>query len=72
MSGFFWFFNPANIELVVKSLDGRTLNGNFWFFYGALSDIEYTIRVTDTSSGLVHNYSNAAGNICGVGDINAF
>ncbi|HEX2464844.1 MAG TPA: hypothetical protein VHR17_09465, partial [Thermoanaerobaculia bacterium] len=72
VSGFFWFDNPASVELVVKSLDGRTLNGNFWFFYGALSDIEYTIRVTDTSSGLVRSYNNAGGNICGVGDINAF
>ena len=71
-SGFFWFFDQANIELVVKSLDGQQLNGRFWFFYGALSDVEYTIKVTDTVGGGVHNYSNAAGNICGVGDINAF
>ena len=56
----------------MKALDGRANNGKFWFFYGALSDVEYTIRVTDTVSGLVHSYNNAGGNICGVGDINAF
>jgi hypothetical protein len=71
-SGFFWFFNAANIELVVKALDGRGGNGMFWFFYGALSDVEYTIRVTDTVTQQVRSYNNAGGNICGVGDINAF
>ena len=72
LSGFFWFDNPASIELVVKALDGRVVNGQFWFFYGALSDVEYTIRVTDTVSAQVHSYSNAGGNICGAGDIFAF
>jgi hypothetical protein len=56
----------------VKALDGRGNNGMFWFFYGALSDVEYTIRVTDMVTQQVRSYSNAAGNICGVGDINAF
>ena len=71
-TGFFWFFDAANIELVVKALDGQSVNGSFWFFYGALSDVEYTITVTDTATGAVHFYNNAGGNICGVGDINAF
>ncbi len=56
----------------MKALDGRVVNGQFWFFYGALSDVEYTIRVTDTVSGRVHNYNNAGGDICGAGDIIAF
>ena len=33
-TGTFWFFNPANVELIVKALDGSTVNGNFWVFYG--------------------------------------
>ena len=28
----FWFFTPDNIELTVKVLDGRNLNGHFWVF----------------------------------------
>ena len=44
-TGFFWFFNPENIELAVKVLDGRALNGNFWFLYGGLSDVEYRMTV---------------------------
>ena len=50
-TGYFWFFNAANVELVVKVLDGRAINGHFWVFYGALSNVEYTIRVTDLADG---------------------
>jgi hypothetical protein len=71
-TGFFWFFDAANIELVVKVLDGRIPNGHFWFFYGALSDVEYTITVTDTETGVQRLYQNQGGNICGQGDASAF
>lgn len=71
-SGFFWFFDEENVELVVKLLDGRTVNGNFWVFFGALTDVEYTITVTDTVSGLERRYDNVAGNICGQADVTAF
>lgn len=70
-SGFFWFFSPDNIELVVKMIDGRPVNGRFWFFYGALSDVEYTIRVTDTVGGSSTTYHNQPFNQCGEADINA-
>jgi hypothetical protein len=71
-TGFFWFFNSASKELVVKIVDGRGFNGKFWFFYGALSDVEYTITVTDTQTGSVRTYHNAPGNICGGADTSAF
>ena len=71
-SGFFWFFDEANVELVVKILDGRPVNDHFWFFYGALSDVEYTITVTDTATGAVKTYLNPPGNLCGEGDVTAF
>ena len=72
LSGYFWFFNPANLELVVKILDGTTVNGHFWVFYGALSDVEYTLRVTDTMTGAVRTYTNPPGSICGRADTAAF
>ena len=50
-TGAFWFFDPANLELMVKVLDGRAVNGHFWVFSGALSDVAYTITVTDTVTG---------------------
>jgi hypothetical protein len=71
-SGYFWFFDAANLELVVKVLDGRAVNGRFWVFYGALSDVEYTLRVTDTQSGKIRQYHNAPGSYCGRADVNAF
>jgi hypothetical protein len=70
-TGFFWFFDPNNIELVVKVLDGRDLTGNFWFFWGGLSDVEYRITVTDTLTGAFKVYTNEAFNICGGADLNA-
>jgi hypothetical protein len=71
-TGFFWFFDPANLELVVKALDGRTVNGHFWFFYGALSNVEYWIEVTDQATGAVRRYYNPPGNLCGGADTAAF
>ncbi len=71
-SGFFWFFDPANVELVVKVLDARTVNGHVWVFFGALTDVEYTVTVTDTQSGLAKTYHNEPGNICGQADVRAF
>ena len=71
-TGYFWFFSDTNVELVVKILDARTVNGFFWFFYGALSDVEYTITVTDVATGERRFYDNPAGNLCGLGDTRAF
>lgn len=72
LSGFFWFFGPDNLELVVKLLDGRPVNGQFWLFYGALSDVEYWITVTDKATGERREYHNAPGNLCGAADTRAF
>ena len=40
-TGYFWFFSPNNVELVIKVLDARVVNGKFWVFYGALSNVQY-------------------------------
>ncbi len=70
-TGFFWFFSPTNVELAAKVLDGRALNGKFWFLYGGLSDVEYTVTLTDTVTGESKPYRNAAGSLCGGIDIEA-
>lgn len=72
LTGFFWFFQPENVELIVKALDGRTVNGKIWVFYGALSDVGYTIRVELQGSHEVRFYENLPGVICGRGDTAAF
>ena len=71
-TGFFWFFASSSKELVVKLIDGGGLNGKFWVFYGALSDVEYTITVTDTLTSAVRTYHNPPSVICGGADTSAF
>jgi hypothetical protein len=71
-SGSFWFFDPGNLELEVKVLDGRAVNGHFWVFFGALSDVEYRVTVTDTATGESRSYHNPAGTVCGQSDVEAF
>ena len=71
-SGLFWFFTAGNKELAVKMVDARTLTGTFWFFDGTLSDLEFDIRVTDTTNEATKVYHHAPGNLCGQGDVNAF
>jgi ELWxxDGT repeat protein len=71
-TGSFWFFDAANVELVVKALDGTAVNGHRWVFYGGLSDVEYEIRVTEVASGAVRTYRNAFREICGGADTTAF
>ena len=71
-TGYFWFFSANNVEIVLKAVDGRAFNNHFWVFYGALSNVEYTITVTDTSTGAVKPYHNTAGNLASVADTAAF
>ncbi|MFY9821791.1 MAG: hypothetical protein WAM82_10435 [Thermoanaerobaculia bacterium] len=71
-TGAFWFFAAANLELMVKVLDGRTVNGKFWVFFGALSDVDYTLTVTDTQTGQQKTYHNPQGTLASRADIAAF
>ena len=64
--------NASNPEVFVKVLDGRGTNGRFWVFYGGLTDMEYTLTVTDTVTGAVRNYTKPAGSSCGGFDTAAF
>ena len=71
-TGYFWFFNAANVELVVKVLDATSVNNRFWVYYGALTNVEYTMTVTDTLRGTVRTYNNPSGTFASAGDVNAF
>ncbi len=57
---------------MVKVLDGRQENEHFWVFYGALSNLRYTLTVTDTETGAVRIYANPSGTFGSVGDTRAF
>lgn len=51
-SGYFWFFSPANIEVVVKVLNACGLNPpRYWVFAAGLTNVEVHLNVTDTQTG---------------------
>jgi hypothetical protein len=74
LTGYFWFFAPQNLELAVKALDGRSVNGKLWLFHGALTDVGYTITVRDTLGGpqAVRSYQKPPGSLCGQADTAGF
>jgi hypothetical protein len=71
-TGGLWFFDPGNVELVVKVLDGRGSNGRFWVFAASLTSVELTLTVTDTETGEQKVYHNPPGQMASFGDTSAF
>lgn len=68
----FWFFTPDNVEVTVKVVDGRFVNGKFWVFYGSLTNVQFTLTVKDTQTGLQKTYTNPQGQNSSVADTSAF
>jgi hypothetical protein len=60
-SGLFWFFDRDNWEMLVKVLDGCGTNGHYWVFSAATTNVGYSLRVTDTSTGLSVDFENSLG-----------
>jgi hypothetical protein len=60
-TGYFWFFDPSNAEVIAKVLNGCSINDHYWFFAGGLTNVGVQIKVTDASSGAEKDYSNAVG-----------
>jgi len=72
-SGMFFFFSADNWEMLVKVLDGCGTNQRFWVFAAATTDVEYTLEVIDTVTGLVKTYVNPLGTAApAITDTNAF
>jgi hypothetical protein len=58
-TGYFWFFDAANVEMVVKVLKACSLPApRFWVFAGGLTNVEVELRVEDRFSGQVKTYNN--------------
>jgi len=68
----FWFFSSDNIDLVFKVLDGRAVNNKFWVFWGSLTNVQYTLTVTDTLTGAKKVYQNPQGQMTSGADTTAF
>jgi hypothetical protein len=60
-TGYFTFFDPANIELVTKVLNGCSTNGHYWFFASGLTNVGVQINLTDTVTGAAKPYSSTLG-----------
>ena len=61
-TGTFWFFDANNVEVVAKmvSFCGGGSN-NVAIYAGGLTDLEITLNVVDTTTGLTKTYTNQLG-----------
>ena len=57
-TGYFWFFDPANIEMVVKVLNGCGINQSEWVFGGGLTNVAVTLTVVDSQTRETKTYNN--------------
>ncbi|HEY1251116.1 MAG TPA: M4 family metallopeptidase, partial [Thermoanaerobaculia bacterium] len=57
-TGYFTFFNPNNVEVVVKVLNACPVNHHNWVFAGGLTDVATVLTVTDTVTGVTRTYAN--------------
>lgn len=64
--------NADNPEVFVKILDGTAVNGEFWVFYGHLTDLVYDLTVTEVATGFSKTYHKDAGNSAGGFDTSGF
>jgi hypothetical protein len=69
LTGAFAFTDRSNLEILVKTLE---FPDRFIVLYGALSTLEYTLRIRDTVTGVVETYFNPANRYCGGLDNDAF
>ncbi|MXZ38746.1 MAG: hypothetical protein F4Z19_10935 [Holophagales bacterium] len=70
--GLFSFFGPENPELLVKVLDGCGVNGHYWVYLAAATDVEFEVRVT-RHDGASKVYRHGGGQLAPAqGDTGAF
>ncbi len=60
-SGYFWFFNADNIELVVKVLNGCGIDNAYWVFAAGLTNVQVVLNVKDEQTGVIYTNTNPQG-----------
>jgi hypothetical protein len=60
-SGTFWFFEPENVEVVIKVLDACGFSDRYWVFAAGLTNLATRIEVVDTRAGELAVYENGLG-----------
>lgn len=72
-SGFFYFFDAANLEILIKVLNACNPFERYWVYFAVASNVEYRVEVVDTQAGAVKTYFNPAGTYApATGDNDAF
>jgi len=60
-TGYFWFFDQSNVEVVVKVLSGCGVNQHYWVFGAGLTNVEVNLEVVDTQTGASWSRQNPLG-----------
>ncbi len=60
-TGYFWFLDSSNVEVLVKVLDACSASGRKWVFAAGLTNVNVVLTVTDTQTGLSKTYVNPQG-----------
>ena len=63
-----WFLDPQSVEWMVRFSDARPFANRIDFFHGGLSDLQFTIEVTDTVTGVRKDYQKLPNNLEGLVD----
>jgi len=72
-SGILWFFSSDNWEVMVKALNGCSLNSHYWIFSAATTNVFYRMQVVDVRAGVSKIYFNYPGPPApAVTDVDAF
>jgi hypothetical protein len=64
----FTFGDEKVIELMVRLSDARPFDDHIHVFLGGLSDVEFFVVVTDSMTGIIHEYGKPANKLVGVID----
>ena len=60
-TGYFWFFSNENVEVLVKVLDGCSINDTYWVYVAGLTNVWVDLEIRDTATGEVKNWINPMG-----------
>jgi len=69
---FFFGENVGSVEWMVRFSDARPFAERIDFFHGGLSDVEFTIEVTDTLKGITREYHKLPFSLAGQVDRDSF
>ena len=61
LAGYFTFFSPDNIEVVIKYADLSSIGMARRFFIARMTDVAFKLTIRDLTTGEVREYRNAAG-----------